>query len=211
MVQSAKHIRQDDDMVGAFGLSTEERLQQIADAVAVAIGGQSQCIVGVALLCELSKHFGYALTPRAVSLAAQSAATGRAVATGALAADFIRKHGGSSEVVGYAGASPNGSEFQRAGHLVATFGRPFILIDPTFEQFSAAGFPKVAPVVAILPGEGEVLLEGPDFQAVCLFDDENGDWQDSFEKVREASREVGLDIANHLKAGQPPHTHDVRF
>lgn len=98
-------------MVGAFGLSTEQRLQQIADAVAVAIGGQSQCIVGVALFCKVSKHFGYALTPRAVSLAAQSEATGRAVATGALAADFIREHGGSSEVVGYAGASPDGSEF----------------------------------------------------------------------------------------------------
>ncbi|MBS1898775.1 MAG: hypothetical protein JSS88_15695 [Actinobacteria bacterium] len=198
-------------MVGAFGLSAEERLQQIADAVAVAIGGQPQCIVGVALLCEVSRHFGYALMPRAVSLAAQSVATGRAIATGALAADFVREHGGSSEVLGYAGASPDGSEFQRAGHLVATLRRPFILIDPTFEQFSAAGFPKIAPVVVVSPGEGEVVLEGPDFQAVYLFDDENGDWQDSFEKVREASREVGLDIATHLKAGQPPHTHDVRL
>ncbi|MBF4565975.1 hypothetical protein [Plantibacter sp. VKM Ac-2876] len=198
-------------MVGAFGLNTEERLQQIADAVAAAIGGQSQCIMGVALLCEVSKHFGYALTPRAVSLAGQSTATGQAVATGALAADFIRKHGGPSEVVGYAGALPDGSEFQRAGHLVATFEIPFILIDPTFEQFSAAGFPKVTPVVAISPGEGEVVLEGRDFQAVYLFDDDNGGWQDSFEKTREASREAALGIANHLKAGRPPHTHDVRL
>lgn len=94
---------------------------------------------------------------------------------------------------------------------MATSERPFILIDPTFGQFSAAGFPEVAPVVVVSPGEGEVVLEAPNFQAVYLFDDDNGGWQDSFEKVREASRKVGLDIANHLKAGQPPHTHNVRL
>lgn len=198
-------------MVGAFGLSAEERLQQIADAVAVAIDGQAQCIVGVALLCEVAQHFGCVLRPRAVSLAGQSMATGRTVATGSIAREFIREHGGPSEVAGYAGATPDGSEFQRAGHLVATLERPFVLIDPTFEQFSAVGFPRVAPVVTIPQGEGEVVIEGPDFQAVYLFDDDNKGWQASFEQVRDASREVAHDIANHLKAGRPPRTHDVRL
>lgn len=198
-------------MVGAFGLSAEERLQQIADAVAVAIDGQAQCIVGVALLCEVAQHFGYLLTPRAVSLAGQSMATAKTVATGSMARDFIREHGGPSEVAGYAGATPDGSEFQRAGHLVATFERPFVLIDPTFEQFSAVGFPKVAPVVTIPRGEGEVVIEGPNFQAVYLFDDDNKGWQASFAQVRDASREVAHDIADHLKAGRPPRTHDVRL
>lgn len=199
-------------MVGAFGVSTKERMQQFADAVAVAIGGRSQCIVGVALLCEIAEHFGYTLTPRAVALAGQSMATGQAIATGTVAADFLRDHGGgASAVAGYLGAPPDGSEFQRAGHLVATLERPLMLIDPTFEQFSPAGFPAVAPVVEIEPGQGDVIMEGPTFQAVYLFDDENRGWQDSFEKVRVASREVGRDIANHIKAGNAPRAHDVRL
>ena len=46
-------------MTGSLGANTKEQLQGIADAVAVAIGGQSQCITGVALLCEVAKHYGY--------------------------------------------------------------------------------------------------------------------------------------------------------
>ncbi|TFD52354.1 hypothetical protein E3T46_05660 [Cryobacterium sp. Hh11] len=198
-------------MTGSLGANTKEQLQGIADAVAVAIGGQSQCITGVALLCEVAKHFGYDLRPRAVSMAGASKVTGASVVTGSIAQKFLREHGGAAEVFDCVGAPPDGSEFERAGHLVAMLEWPTMLIDPTFQQFMAAGLPNATPVVEIAPGEGEILLEDDRFQAVYLFDDENRGWQADFEKVRAVSREVGLDIANHLKAGNAPHTHDVRL
>jgi hypothetical protein len=191
-----------------------ERIGQIALSVAYATDNQAQCVFGVALLCETALHFGYDLTPRAVSMVAQRVDVVNAppVVTGQLARDYVAAHGGSSAIGETVGAVADGSEFQRAGHMIATFESHELLIDPTFGQFTHAGLPDVVPVTGFDPSDAEsAMFEDDHVRVLYLFDGSNQGWQDGYEFARHNSRHEAAQIAQHLRANGEPHTHPIRF
>lgn len=194
------------------GRSRKRRLEDIALAVAYANDNRAQCFWGVALLEVTARHFGYALTPRAVSMVAQLTARPETfVVTGGIAQDYVVANGGSSQVEGYLGAPPDGSEFQRAGHLIATLEQPAILIDPTFGQFTTAGLPDLVPVEAYDPTAEHWWLEAEGVNILYIVADDNQDWQDSYRAVRNGILDTADDLAAYLDAGGEPHRHRIRL
>jgi hypothetical protein len=200
-------------MPGAFNkLSVHTQLGRIALAVAYAIDNEAQCIAGVALLHETAGHFGFELTPRAVSMVGQ--VIGRpdtTVVTGEIARGYVRDHGGIDRIGRILAAVPDGSEFQRAGHLIATLDHPAFLIDPTFGQFTSAGLPDLVPVEAFDPAAESWQLGDDRVRVLYIFDDANRGWQDSYDAVRADSLDEAAVIADHLKAGGEPHSHPIRL
>jgi hypothetical protein len=189
-----------------------EQLALITSSVAYAVSNQAQCIAGVALLHETALHFGLELQPRAASMVAQrSDEASTTVVTGDIARDYVRSHGGSGQIGMHLGAPPDGSEFQRAGHLVATLNNPGILLDPTFGQFVRAGLPDVVPVQRFTSTDPDVLVEESWGRALYIFDDVNQGWQASYEAVRQNLSAAALVLAEHINNGGQPHTHPVRL
>jgi hypothetical protein len=193
--------------------SAFDQLGAIAHAVAVAMQNQAQCIAGVALLCSVAEHFNLELTPRAVSMAGYMPERPETtqLATGGIARQFVIDHGGSGEIGGVLGAAPDGSEFQRAGHLIATLKEPALLVDPTFGQFVRAGWPDLVPVAAFDPSAERWELRSDErVRAFYLFDDTNRGWQESYEVFKTQFSGLAARVANHLESGAAPHAHGLR-
>ncbi|NJI58605.1 hypothetical protein HCX50_04080 [Microbacterium oxydans] len=192
---------------------THQTLGRLVQAVAAAVDDQPRCVEAVALLVALAKQFGIELQPRAVSLVGQDRRRpDRIVVTGRMAQDFVASHGGSRGGAEVVAASPDGSEFQRAGHLIAVYSDadPGFLLDPSFGQFVRAGLPDTVVVDAFEPGEPDWRVDiGDSATVLYLMDPTNSGWQDAFRSVAARSDVAAAEIASHLRAGGQPHTHGV--
>lgn len=190
---------------------THQALGRLVEAVAAAVGDQPRCVEAVALLVALAEQFGFELEPRAVSMVGQDLRRPeRTVVTGSMAQDFVASHGGARSGVEVVAAAPDGSEFQRAGHLIAVHAGsdPGFLLDPSFGQFARAGLPDTFVVDAFDPAEPDwrVDING---QATVLYlmDPKNLGWQGAFDALKTRSEAAAAEIASHLRAGGQPHTH----
>jgi hypothetical protein len=196
----------------AFGVSRKDQVGQIALAVNRAIDGHAQCISGVAILVLVAEHFGIELVPRAVGLAGQ-ASNGNMLTTGSAATEHIRANGGDAlrEPVSVTETTwAAGSPFRQSGHMVAIDERTNLLIDASLEQYAAYGFPDTVIVTSIDP-EADVWtvpFEDGGFVEYLPRADAGG-WLHGYDTARSAAASMAREIAEHLKGGGAPHTHQV--
>lgn len=190
---------------------THQTLGVLVQAVAAAVGNQPRCVEAVALLVVLAEQFGIDLSARAVSLVGQNRLhLDRPVVTGRMAQDFVVSHGGSADIATAWGAAPDGSEFQRAGHLIAVHADPDFLMDPSFGQFTRAGLPDTVIVTAFESKEPDWRIDiDQDSSVLYLMDPTNTGWQDSFDMAKTRSGTAAAEIASHLRAGGRPDTHGL--
>ncbi|TFC15627.1 hypothetical protein [Cryobacterium sp. MDB2-10] len=199
--------------MGTFGITHRERLGELTIAVAYAVGPHPQCIAGVALLVELAARYGIELTPRAVSLAGQSPLF--PLATGKAAKEHLIAHGAIDQNTVALNEDASWSEdslFRNSGHMVAVDQRHSLLLDPSLEQFVAAGFPNVVLVTSVDLSDSEwaVSLSADSF-VVYLPGADLGGWQDHYERARGAVFGMVEGILAHLKSGRSANSHPVRL
>ncbi len=199
--------------MGIFGTTHQERLEELTMSAAYAIGQHPQCIVGAALLVELSARYGIELTPRAVSLAGRSPLF--PLATGKAAKEYLITQGIIDENVVVLNGDVSWSEgslFSNSGHVVAVHHGHSLLLDPSLRQFAAAGFPDGALVTPIdlSSSEWKVCLSDDSF-VVYLTGADVGGWQDHYERARVAVSGMVEEIVAHLKSGRSPDSHRVRL
>lgn len=188
-----------------------QTLGRLSQAVAAAVDNQPRCVEAVALLVALAQQFGISLEPRAVSMVGQNKRRPEGiVVTGRMAQEFVASHGGPTVDAEVVAASPDGSEFQRAGHLVAVHNDPGFLLDPSFGQFVRAGLPDTVVVDAFDSAEPDWRVDIGDRATVLyLMDPTNGGWQEAYAAVSAASEGPAAEIARHLRSGGLPHNHGI--
>lgn len=194
-------------------VNARDEVSRIALTVAYAMDNHANCIIGVALLVTVAERLGFTLRPQVVSMLAQNrnGSTSVSVVTGRIAADYAKKLG-ASEPSGNLGAAPDGSEFQRAGHMVAILENPAVLFDPTFGQFTRAGMPDVVPCNAVDLGEPAWWVDvAPGVLAVYLTDSDNPDGQELFELALSRVQNMAAEVAEHLRSGGSPASVPLRF
>jgi hypothetical protein len=174
-------------------------------------GSQPECVEASALLTATAHALGFAVRPRAVSLAAYVYATGRMVATGIRARAFLTELAATSGVpmttndIAPDNPAMDGSEFQRAGHMVVGFDAPAMVLDPTLRQFSIVGLPPVSLVAAVsadAPSTGYWHLDLRGFSVTYFIEDGNTGWQDVFAHALSEWQPLARELAGHLRAGR---------
>lgn len=195
----------------ATARETHQALSVLVQAVAAALDDKPRCVEAVALLVALAQQFGITLEPRAVSMVGQDKRSPeRIVVTGRMAQDFVASHGGSLVVPEVTAAVPDGSEFQRAGHMVAVHSDPDFLLDPSFGQFTRAGLPDTVVVDAFDAVEPDWRVDiGEHATVLYLMDPMNSGWQEAYAAVSAASQDAAVEIARHLRHGGLLHTHGI--
>lgn len=190
---------------------THQTLGTLVQAVAAALNNEPRCVEAVALLIALAQQFGIALEPRAVSMVGQDKRRPeRIVVTGRMAQEFVASHGGVTAAPEVTAAAPDGSEFQRAGHMVAVHSEPDFIVDPSFGQFTRAGLPDTVVVDAFEAREPDWRVDiGEHATVLYLMDPTNNGWQEAYEAASAASQDATLEIARHLRGGGQPHTHGL--
>lgn len=195
----------------ASSREVHQALGVLVQAVAAAVENQPRCVEAVALLVSLAQQFSIELEPRAVSMVGQDKRRPEhIVVTGRMAQEFVASHGGPRSGGEVVAAIPDGSEFQRAGHLIAVHSDPDFLLDPSFGQFVRAGLPDTVVVDAFESAEPDWRVDIGDHATVLyLMDAMNGGWQEAYAAVSAASQDAAVEIARHLRRGGLPHTHGV--
>lgn len=190
---------------------THQALGRLSQAVAAAVENQPRCVEAVALLIALAEQFGIVLEPRAVSMVGQDKRRpGHVVVTGRMAQEFVIAHGGAAVDPEVTAAAPDGSEFQRAGHLVAVHSDPDFILDPSFGQFVRAGLPDAIVVDAFDSAEPDWRVDiGDQATVLYLMDMKNGGWQEAYAATSAASQDAAAEIARHIRDGGLPHTHGI--
>lgn len=96
--------------------------------------------------------------------------------------------------------------------MVAIDKESSLLMDPSLEQYVAAGFPNTVVVqrVDLSDPEWGVPLSDESF-VVYLPGADRGGWEESYERARTAGYDMVEQIHAHLKSGGAPHTHNVRL
>jgi hypothetical protein len=190
-----------------------DEVSTIAMAVAYVMNNEAQCMAGVALLEATAGRFGHQLSPHAVSLLGQNQnlPTNPTITTGRLAQAHARSLG-MPEAIGYVGAAPDGSEFQRAGHMVAVLNGPDVMFDPTFGQFSKLGFPDLVPREPIDVRSSIWQMQPvPGVGLLYIVDDDNQDWQVAYRRAVEGAGPLAKEIADYVRRGSEPHKVPLRF
>ncbi|MBC9927236.1 hypothetical protein [Leucobacter sp. cx-169] len=188
------------------------QLSELNMAVARAVGTHPQCITAVAILVELGRLKGFDLVPRAVSVSGRSGATFLATG-GAAKASLIRQGVPVESMATQKAMVSDGfvdSPFLNSGHMVAIDETSRTLLDPSFSQFSRAGFP-MAGITAKF-GDGAKTLEMPlseDSFVVYHLDADTGGWRDQYEFAQAHIGSMPSEISDHLSAGGDPLTHSV--
>lgn len=188
-----------------------QALGTLVQAVAAAVGNQPRCVEAVALLVALAQQFDIALHPRAVSMVGQDRRrSDRIVVTGRMAEEYVAANGGETANPVVTAAAPDGSEFQRAGHMVAVHLNPDFILDPSFGQFTRADLPDTVIATAFDPADSEWQVDmGEHVTALYLMDPTNAGWQDEYAAAIAASQGAAAKIAQHLRDGGLPDTHRV--
>ncbi|THG32892.1 hypothetical protein [Naasia lichenicola] len=186
-------------------------LQQATAMVGDLFGRQAECVEAAALLTATADELGLVVRPRAVSIAAYVHATGRMVATGERARAFLTDLAGSSgrpmttNDIAPDNPAMDGSEFQRAGHMVVSVGDPALVLDPTFRQFAFAGLPPVSLVASVAddaPATGYWHLDLAGFSVTYFIEDGNSGWQEVFARILPEWRPLARELAEHLRLGR---------
>lgn len=179
-----------------------EKVAKATWSIAYLWGTRNRCQDAVACLVVAAGQMGIEIEPRAVSILVNNRDTGRVATTGQAAFDALPEALARSAVY-----SPS-SEFERAGHMIATSDELSLYFDPTFQQFSPSGSPAV-PLMGAMnrpqPRNSRLRVDhGEHVEVAYFFDDANTGWQHDFERAKPQWENPARAIVANIEAGGAP-------
>lgn len=162
-------------------------LYHAVGVVAYAFGKANQCGNAAALLCEVGRHLGFALTARPVSLIAANSSGHSAV----MGPKALERH-------------PQTSGSQSLGHVVVTCDDPLLLMDANLSQLDQFGLPGpivMARIESIDPEDGEWGFEQEDLQFSYILDEGARPLIEGFEEAMANYTAEALMIAKLVRDG----------
>jgi hypothetical protein len=103
------------------------------------------------------------------------------------------------------------AQFDHTGHMILTYSKPALLIDPTFRQFTRGGLPDIVLVGTIQtdePARGWITIPFPPVipqgEVTYFFDPANSGWQNEFSYVMGKWAESGIAaaVSDHVAASR---------
>lgn len=177
------------------------QLRRLNELVGRYFGQEARCIEAVALFSRAAAELGHEVRPRAVALAAQYEDSSVALGRRALGA-----WEGGFGVFAQVTDELTDSEWDTAGHLVATYDAGCCLFDPTLQQaaprLGVVLGPLASKVESMSPKEGFWDFSRGEFEVRYYLAEDDMTWQEGYEPSYRACEPTARDLADIVRSGR---------